>query len=260
LDFILRGRAVTLSKPLGRDSCAEAIGFLERALELDPRSAEAQSWLATALIHRVLDDMSDLAAADIARAAELAEEALAASPRSPLAHYAKAQVLRAQGRFDDAIPEYETVIALNRNWVCAMSNLGWCRFLTGSTKEAIRLHEQAIRLSPRDPLIAIWLGRIGLACLLESRTDEAILWLEKARNANPDLPYIRYRLASAYALKGEIERASLELAAARRPSSDIREVSIAGLKASTSAAAPKIRALAESTYFAGLRLAGMPEA
>jgi TolB-like protein len=259
LDYILRGRAAILTKPVARDGCAEAIGLFERALELDPQSAEAQSWLATALIHHVLDDLSGAASADILRAAELAEQALAAAPRSPLAHYAKGQVLRAQSRPEDAICEYEMVIALNRNSVCAMSNLGWCRFLTGATEEAIRLHEQAIRLSPRDPLIAIWYGRIGLAHLLQSRTTTAILWLENARKANWHLPYIRCRLASAYALEGEIERAHAELAEAQQPSSDLRYTSIAQLKAAAVVAAPKVRALAESTYFAGLRLAGMPE-
>ena len=259
LDYILRGRAAILSKPVTRDGCTEAIGLFKRALELDPQSVETQSWLAIALIHRVLDDMSGVASADILRAAELAEKALTAAPRSPLAHYAKGQVLRAQGRPEDAICEYEMVIALNRNSVCAMSNLGWCRFLTGATEEAIRLHEQAIRLSPRDPLIAIWYSRIGLAHLLQSRTAEAILWLERARNANAQLSFIRCRLASAYALAGELERARVELAETQRPSADLHYASIARLKAAAAVVVPKIRALAEITYFAGLRLAGMPE-
>ena len=59
------------------------------------------------------------AAADIVRAEGLAGQAVAASPRNWYAHYARAQVLRAQGRCEEAIPEYETVIALNRTWtVC----------------------------------------------------------------------------------------------------------------------------------------------
>jgi Tfp pilus assembly protein PilF len=46
--------------------------------------------------------------------------------------------------------------------------------------------------------------------LLQSRTEEAIVWLEKARSANPGLPVAHAYLASAYALKGETERASAE--------------------------------------------------
>ena len=98
-------------------------------------------------------NMTDSAAADIARAEGLVEQALAASPRSPLAHFAKGQVLRAQGRYEEAIPEYETAIALNRNWVGALRPSRPVQILTGSIEEAIPLVEQAIRLSPRDPYI-----------------------------------------------------------------------------------------------------------
>ena len=95
--------------------------------------------------------------------------------------------------------------------------------------------------------------------LLQSRTDEAIIWLEKARNATPAHSGIRGWLASAYALKGETERAAAELAEARRLSADDRFSSIARLKAVGYWGVPKIRALFEATYFAGLRKAGMPE-
>ena len=83
LDYILRGRAAWL-KPKSRDDYAEAIGLFERALALDPQSVEAQSLLADALANRVLDRMTDSAAADIARAEGLVGQALAASPRSAL--------------------------------------------------------------------------------------------------------------------------------------------------------------------------------
>jgi hypothetical protein len=63
-------------------SYAEAISLFERALALDPRSAEAQSRLASALIGRVLDHLTNTKAADIACAEEeLTGQALAASPR-----------------------------------------------------------------------------------------------------------------------------------------------------------------------------------
>jgi len=42
--------------------------------------------------------------------------------------------------------------------------------------------EQAIRLSPRDPWIGHLYYLIGTVYLLQSHTDEAIVWLEKARS------------------------------------------------------------------------------
>jgi len=168
-------------------------------------------------------------------------------------------VLSAQHRYYEAILEYETAIALNRNWANAYSHLGWCKFLTGSTEALIPAQDQAIRLSPRDPQLGLYYSRIGCAHLLQCRLDEAIIWLEKARNAAPALAYIRSRLSSAYALCGEIERAAVELAEARRLVDDDRYSSIARLQAIEALGVPKVRALFESTYFAGLRKAGVPE-
>jgi TolB-like protein/Tfp pilus assembly protein PilF len=257
-DYILRGRAVRL-KPLSRENRAEAIDLFERALSLDQQSVAAQSWLAIALTAGVLNFMSDTASADIARAEGLAEKAVATAPRSPLARFAKGQVLRAQHRYDQAILEYEAAIALNRNWANAYSHLGWCKFLTGSIQALIPAQEQAIRLSPRDPQIGLYYSRIGYAHLLQSRITEAILWLERARNAAPALPYVRSRLSSAYALKGDAARAATELAEARRLVDDDRYSAIAHLRVAESWGVPEVRALVDTTYFAGLREAGVPD-
>jgi adenylate cyclase len=257
LDYILRGRAA-MDKPPTRDNRAEVIGLFERALVLDPHSVEAQSWLANALMDRVLSGMSDTGPADIARAEMLTEQALAASPGSMIAHMAKGQLLREQGRYADAIPEYEAALASNRNWVNGISHLGWCKLMTGSIEETIPAQEQAIRLSPYDPQVGLWYLRIGQVHLLQSRTDEAIIWLEKARGARPAVSFFRAWLAAAYALKGEKERAGAELAEARRLVTDDRYSSIARFSRGYWGV-PKIRALFEATYFAGLRKAGVPE-
>ena len=95
--------------------------------------------------------------------------------------------------------------------------------------------------------------------LLQSRTDVAICWLEKARSTTPARPDIHANLAAAYALRGGNERATAELAEARRMSADSRFESIASLKAARSWGVPKIHALFDATYFAGLSKAGMPE-
>jgi tetratricopeptide (TPR) repeat protein len=258
IDFVLRGRAASL-KPASRDSYAEMIGLFEHALALDPQSVEAQSYLATALVNRKIDAVTDTAADDLARAEGLAGQALAASPRNPLAHFAKGQVLRAQRRWEEPLPEYETALALNRNLVGGLHALGQCKLFTGSIAETIPLVELAIRFSPRDPQIGVWYFEIGRAHLLQSRTDEAIVWLERARSAQPGLPAPHSRLAAAYALKGETERAAIELAEARKLVRDDRYSSVARVKAAEYFGVPKVRALFEATYFAGLRKAGMPE-
>src|SRR5439155_7573707 len=258
LDYILRGRAVR-NEGSTRENFSESIRLLEKALDLDPDSVDARAFLAYVLVGRVLELMTDAAASDIERAERLVDEARAISPRHAFAHYVKGQVLRAQNRFEAAIPEYETAVALDHNSVHALAALGHCKFFTGALEEVIPAQERAIRLSPRDPTIPNWYWRIGRVHLLQSRTDEAILWCERARATNPRLAGPHGWLASVYALKGEMERATTELAEARRLSRDNRFASIARFKSIQSYGAPRTRALAEATFFAGLRKAGVPE-
>src|SRR5262249_47212863 len=156
-----------------------------------------------------------------------------------LAHYARAQVLRAQDRYEEALPEYETVLALDRNWVGALAALGECKFYAGSIEETIPLQERAIRLSPRDPLIAVWYFWIGQAHLVQSRINEAIVWLEKALHGNPELPHVHSHLAAAYALRGDTQRAAAELTEARILRKG-RYSTIAGLKAIGYFGVPKV--------------------
>jgi adenylate cyclase len=261
VDYIFRAGALLIGGPASRERYAEAIALFEHALALDPRSVDAQSGLAADLASRVVDNMTDTAAADLARAESLAGQALAAAPNSSLAHYAKGQLLRAQSRYAEAIPEYEAALSYNPNWVHAVHALARCKFFTGSIEEVIPLEEQAIRLSPRDPGIGGWYRQIGLVHVVQSRTDEAVVWLEKARNAAPAYPDIRAHLASAYVLAGDTKRADDELAEARRLSADDRYSSLARLRAveDFGVLAPKIRTLLEATYITGLREAGMAE-
>jgi tetratricopeptide (TPR) repeat protein len=173
----------------------------------------------------------------------------------------KGQVLRAQGRYEDAIVEYETALASNPNLVVASNGLGWCKLFVGSIDEVIPLMQQAIRRSRRDPQVGVWHGAIGMVHMLQSRIDEAIVWFERARSASPEKPYNHLHLAAVYALSGDLERAVMELAEARRLDGGTLYSSIAHLKAFPGPwwGALNTRSLYETAYFAGLRKAGMPE-
>jgi TolB-like protein/DNA-binding winged helix-turn-helix (wHTH) protein len=247
-EYILRGKAAFL-KPPSRATFAEGMAMYERALALDPSSVVAQSLVAGTLAGRVLSNNTASAVADLERADALIERALAASPRSPTAHAAKGDVLRAHRRYAEAIPEYETVLASNRNFVYGFFALGQCKLFSGSIEEAIPLIERAIRLIPRDPQLGVWHEQIGDVHLLQSHADEAVRWLEKARNLNPGHSMIRADLAAAYGFAGETERAAAELAEARRLSPDDRYASLTRLRAVYTWGGAKDPRLARSHLF-----------
>jgi adenylate cyclase len=262
LDYILRGRAA-MNKPGSPGTYAEAIKWLERALALDPHSIEAQSWLALALVSRILPFMSDTAAADRARAESLIAQVLAISPGNPIAHYAKGLLLSmAPQQWAGAVPEFEAAVASSRNWATAIVWLGQAKFWSGTVSAMAPAVERAIRLSPRDPRLWGWYFDMGQADLLQSRTDESIVWFEKSISANPAFALSHAWLASAYGLKGDSERAVAEMAEADRLlPADIRRATatIAGVRRLFVNDAPNIRALVEATHFVGLRKAGKPE-
>src|SRR5215831_7203321 len=164
----------------------------------------------------------------------------------------------AERRNEDAIPEFETVIAADHNLASAYAALGWCKMMTGLIDETIPLEQRAIRLSPRDRYIGVWYWRIGVVRLLQSSTDEAIVWLEKARVAAPGYALHHAWLAAALAIKGQQERAVAELTEAQKLAHDHRYSSIAHMKAAAGGVSPN-QALVEAIYFTGLRKAGMPE-
>jgi adenylate cyclase len=258
LDYIFRARAAFLKGP-GRDSFAEGLSLYDHALALDPQSVEALTGVASTLASRVMNGLADSSAADLERAKGMIEQASAISPRSPLTLTARAHWLKAQGRCEEAIPEYEALIALNRNSVTGLANLGQCKIATGSLDDGIALEEQVLRLSPRDPFNGNRYSAIGQVYLLQSRAD-AILWLEKGRNLSPRNPLVHAWLAAAYGLKGETERAAAELAEARRLVGDDRYASIARVRAfGAKFWSSTILPLYETTYLAGLRKAGVPE-
>src|SRR5262249_33097506 len=143
--------------------------------------------------------------------------------------------------------------------VDALAAIGRCKILIGRIDEALQDLGQAIRLSPRDPFVGYWYLRMGEAHLLQSRTDEAIDWLEKARKVNPVPALFHAYLASAHALKGDIKPAEAELAEARGLDGAGCCTSIARLKNIEDFGVQAIRTAYDTTLFAGLRKAGMPE-
>jgi len=260
LDYILHGRAAFAKGP-AREHKDEAIGFFERALAVDRLSVEAQARLAQVLAARVREDQSDASPADIERAEGLVTQALALSPRNTLVYSAKGGLLRAEGRWGEAISEFETVLASNPNSDFAQFSIGICRVQIGLVSDAIPPLEQSIRLNPRDPYIVYRFSWLGLAHLLQSHADEAIVWFDKARGAMPAASGPHINLAAAYGFNGEIERATAELAEVRRLRHGDFGLSIAGVKSSAAwrTSTPKTLAMAEATFFAGLRKAGVPE-
>ena len=260
LDFLMRGRA-ELSKTVSKPTRDAAVEHFERALALDPGSIEAKVWLANALVSRIIDETAESPSADMVRAESLVEQALRSAPNHAMAHHTRGQMLRVRRLCDDAIPEYQTAIALDPNLPHAYAWLADCKLKTGSIEGVIPLLDRAMQLSPQDPSVGPWYWRIGIVHVYRHQPDEAVAWLEKALAAyatrGPAAGYwVHGWLAAALAMKGDLARAKSELNEAwKYPFYR----SVAAIKADPLYAERRVAPLAEPSFIAGLRAVGMPE-
>src|SRR5258708_38963667 len=189
-----------------------ARGFFERALEIDGRSSDAMTGLATVLAGDIVSGFSTSPDADKARAEPLIRQALELDPNSAAAHYARGLLLRAQNRLAEALDAFGTAIALNRNNAGAISEMGIALTYLGRPEEAIPLDEKALRLDPRSRNLAGYLWALGYTHLMLGHVHEAIALLRPARCANPRVYYVHMSLAGASRLRADIHEAKRELA------------------------------------------------
>ena len=138
--------------------------------------------------------------ADIGRADELVTRALAIDPNFYAAHFAKAYVLMAQGRTQEAVVEGERSLALNPSFIDAYLALCAANNFLGRPDRALELADKAMRLSPRDPLLRVLYHMKGWAFFMKRQDDQAIEWLRRAEGGDVFTELI---LAAALALTGQ---------------------------------------------------------
>src|SRR4029077_955839 len=125
---------------------------------------------------------------------------------------ARAFLLRARGRFADAVIATETVITRNPGEPLFYKEMGLNKLYLGETEEAVEWFRRADEIAPRDPDRWTWLQGLGRALMQLGQDDEAVDALSQAMDSNPG--YLRGKawLAAAEALAGDVERAGLHLA------------------------------------------------
>jgi adenylate cyclase len=149
VDLAMRGWAAYQS--WGPASVNEALGYFERALQLDRAHTGAQIGLAQALIDRFMWLGGGDEAVDIPRAEALVASALSAEPNNASAHFTKANLLGAKKQFSDQFAEIDAAIENDRNFAYAYASRGDMLTWAGRAAETIAEDETALRLSPRDP-------------------------------------------------------------------------------------------------------------
>jgi TolB-like protein len=150
-----------------------AQALLEKATAIDPHYGQAFGLLATShtfSAHMGWEDMRAVAP----KAERAAAAAILADSEDPWAHLALGCVYLFARRFEDSLAEFECALALNPNFSMAQAYYGLTLAYCGRWREAVPSVQRALRLSPRDPLAAVYCGIASYAQYVGRNYEEAM--------------------------------------------------------------------------------------
>jgi adenylate cyclase len=259
LDLRLRATSLFYQSVIPENTMA-ARQLLTRAVQLDPRSAEAWARLAQLTASDYFNHWNDTGREQLRDAEEAVRQALLIDPNLALAHFANGFIHRTKGEHHLALEAFVRAIDLNPSFALAYAQKADELILTGRPNEAQPLVEQAIRLSPRDPSLGIFYWFIGRAEFCAGRYDEAIPWLRKSVEVRQNIWYNRLYLASAYALRQDLDAARQTLADFnQRFASPAYTVAVVIAHEGTNPDNDPTVVAARANFHRGLLMAGMAE-
>ncbi len=197
-----------------------AQALLEKATAIDPHYGQAFGVLATSHTfgaHMGWEDMS--AAAPIAERAAAA--ATLADSEDPWAHHALGCVYLFARRFDDSLAEFEMALRLNPNFSMAQGYYALTLTYCGRWQEAVPSVQRALRLSPRDPLAAIYCGIAAYAQFVGRNYEEAMRLAREGIRQRADFVGAHRVLTAAAGLSGQADIAAAALEQLRRAQPNI---------------------------------------
>ncbi len=229
----------------------EARHLLTEAIALDPGNAMALSDLAFASHFDSVFGWSDGPAQSRVTQGEAARRAVAADDGDAMAHTALAIYELFSGRHEEARRRLRRALDLDPNSAFARGYLGVTYGFGGDCDTALPHLEEAMRLSPRDPLLVIWSLCQGWANFTAERYEEAIKFAIEAAEANPEFPDIYAVLAAANGQLGRVSaaRVALDELSRRMPNLTASDERLNR---------PFARAVNRESFLEGLRKAGMP--
>ncbi len=191
-----------------REDNAEAIVYLDRALELDPGYGRAVAVAAWAHAQHVVYTWTADLATERAIGAELIERAARTVDDDPTALSALATALMLlPGDLDRAEHIIKRALSLDPNFAWAWTRRGFLHVYRGNGSAGIACFEKAIALSPLDQFAFNSYIGLGLGNFAEGRAADAARWTERAMHEKPGMTWAYRDLAAFLAEAGETSRA-----------------------------------------------------
>jgi TolB-like protein len=247
----LVARAQTHFWRLTREDCAAAVEPLKRAVEIFPDYAPARGLLGFCQVFSAHMGWSDREQT-LLPGLQHAIRAIALDDRHPWGHIALGYWAMMERRTEEAIAAFRRAVRLNPNSAAAHSHLSRGFAFAGRDREAIEHGEAAVRLSPLDPEMALFLGAIAVAHYAAGRYAETIERSLEAQRLRPGFQGSRRLLCAGLAQAGRIDEARSLLATIRH---EQPQLSLAWIRANVPYQTPELM----ERYLEGFRKAGLGE-
>jgi len=246
-------RALAQMYRYAKEGAAEAIVLARQALAIDPSYAPAAALLSWCHALQRIQGWGALSDDNVAEAVRLARQALETRRDDADTMWQAAYTLFfLAGEATMAAAVIDRALVLNPNAAMAWAAKGWLHALSNQPGPAIEFFEEALRLSPFDPLGFFNACGLAAAHLVARRFETAIEWADRALHDQPRTVTAHRIKAVANAHLGRLDEAR---AAVGRALELDPKLTIAAVHVLFAAVSPEFIEL----YVSGLRLAGLPE-
>ena len=249
-DWLLR--SLGEGQLFSRDATDRAMQMARRAIELDPRYAQAHAYLANWMLRRKINGWMEDDAAETAEGVRFAHLAVQLAPNDSIVLSLAALALAYLDHdLANAIPWLDRANALNPNSALAFGIGAIVRNMAGDYATAVEHADRAMRLSPFDSFAFVFSMARGISHLGQRQLPEAVAWLRKAAQQNPRNIPTFLLLGSALAHAGQMEEAR----AAIRRLLELHPTSTVNWQRQRR----RLREDDQEYLLEGARLAGLPE-
>ena len=228
----------------------KALQFFHRAIELDPEFGSAHAGIAYTYVIQIVVGASKDKEEDLKRGMSAVNIALSIDQTEPFAHCAKGRISIFNGDHEKAVAAFERAISLNPNYALAHYGLAHGLWHAGRPTEALPHHDEAIRLSPHDPILWAILASKAIALIMAERYEEGIAISQEAQRNNDSHLFVYLGEVSGLANLGREKESADALGRLRKVQPDI---SIGLIEESL----PMATSDARDRFLQGLQLAGM---
>jgi adenylate cyclase len=157
-----------------REDTAMALELMHKATQLDPEFASAFAGIAYSMyVHIIMGD-SDDRESDLQRGLKAGLTAVSLDDRDPFSHVGLGRLQIVRAEHEQAIASFGRALELNPSFALAHYGKGHSLWHCGHPDQSIICLDEAMRLSPRDPLMWTFLASKAIALFMLERYDEAL--------------------------------------------------------------------------------------